>query len=104
MSLGIAISTATILAEQLAAELIEPFEITRSILDKFSDGMLIFQKELENQFQLRSMDNILSKGELSIYILTVFFSNNVDMPIAKFCLLICSILFLFYLISYPKYY
>ncbi|GBB87731.1 hypothetical protein RclHR1_14200001 [Rhizophagus clarus] len=61
ISLEIAISTATILAEQLAAEQIVPLEITRSILDKFSDGMLNLRKELENQFQLRSMDNTLSK-------------------------------------------
>ncbi|PKK57704.1 hypothetical protein RhiirC2_797573 [Rhizophagus irregularis] len=36
-------------------------EITRNILDKFSNGMLNYKKELVHQFQLRSMDNILSQ-------------------------------------------
>ncbi|RGB35755.1 hypothetical protein C1646_742084 [Rhizophagus diaphanus] len=61
MNLGIAISTATILAEQFTVEQGVSFEITSSILVKFSNGMLNFQKELVNQFQQKSMDNILSK-------------------------------------------
>ncbi|PKC16019.1 hypothetical protein RhiirA5_494108, partial [Rhizophagus irregularis] len=61
MNLGIAISTATILAEQFTVEQGVSFEITSSILVKFSNGMLNFQKELMNQFQQKSMDNILSK-------------------------------------------
>ncbi|EXX56298.1 Sey1p [Rhizophagus irregularis DAOM 197198w] len=61
MNLGIAISTATILVEQFTVEQGVSFEITSSILVKFSNGMLNFQKELVNQFQQKSMDNILSK-------------------------------------------
>ncbi|PKK69773.1 hypothetical protein RhiirC2_747761, partial [Rhizophagus irregularis] len=61
MNFGIAISTATILADQLAIEQEISLKITRSILDEFSNSMLNFQIELVNKFQLRSMDNILSK-------------------------------------------
>ncbi|CAB5362195.1 unnamed protein product [Rhizophagus irregularis] len=63
MSLEIAISTATILAEKISDEHEQKIslEITRNILDKFSNGMLNYKKELVHQFQLRSMDNILSQ-------------------------------------------
>ncbi|GBB87732.1 hypothetical protein RclHR1_14200002 [Rhizophagus clarus] len=61
MNLGIAISTATILAEQLAIEQEVSFVMTRSVLDKFSNGMLNFQRRLVHQLQQRSMDNILPK-------------------------------------------
>ncbi|RGB35754.1 hypothetical protein C1646_742083 [Rhizophagus diaphanus] len=61
MNFGIAISTAMILAEQLAIDQEISFKITRSILDGFSNSMLNFQIELANTFQLRSMDNILTK-------------------------------------------
>ncbi|CAG8659160.1 18025_t:CDS:10, partial [Rhizophagus irregularis] len=61
MNFGIAISTATILAEQLAIDQEISFKITRSILDEFSNSMLNFQIELVNQLHLRSMDNILLK-------------------------------------------
>src|SRR6266480_1163778 len=44
-NLGIAISTATILAEQLTFEQVS-FEITRDNLDGFSKTMLNFQKEI----------------------------------------------------------
>ena len=60
-NLGIAISTATILAEQLTAEQVSS-EITRDNLDGFSNTMLNFQKELVHQFHLTSMENILLKG------------------------------------------
>jgi hypothetical protein len=76
MNLGIAISTATTLAEQFAVEQEVPLEITRSILDKFSNEMLNFQNELMNQFKLRSMENILLKGKLSKHVLSVYFFNN----------------------------
>ncbi|GBC08887.1 hypothetical protein RclHR1_08460004 [Rhizophagus clarus] len=56
-NLGIAISTATILAEQLAVE----HENTRNKLNEFSNAMLNFQKRLEHRFQLTSMNNILLK-------------------------------------------
>ncbi|GBC08884.1 hypothetical protein RclHR1_08460001, partial [Rhizophagus clarus] len=59
-NLGIAISTAVMLAEQLITEQ-KPFEITRNNLNGFSDAMLIYRKELEYQFQSMSMDNILLK-------------------------------------------
>ncbi|CAB4389186.1 unnamed protein product [Rhizophagus irregularis] len=93
MNFGIAISTATILADQLAIEQEISLKITRSILDEFSNSMLNFQIELVNKFQLRSMDNILSKGKLSEHILTLYFSNNVDIPITKFYLIIVIVIF-----------
>lgn len=75
MSLEIAISTATILAEKISDEHEQKIslEITRNILDKFSNGMLNYKKELVHQFQLRSMDNILSQGKLSRHIPTIYF-------------------------------
>ncbi|CAB4476789.1 unnamed protein product [Rhizophagus irregularis] len=60
MYLGIAISTATILAEQLTVGQ-APFEITRNNLDEFSNAMLNFQKRFTYKFQSTNMDNILSK-------------------------------------------
>ncbi|CAB4389182.1 unnamed protein product [Rhizophagus irregularis] len=77
MNLGIAISTATILAEQFTVEQGVSFEITSSILVKFSNGMLNFQKELMNQFQQKSMDNILSKG-IIIKTYSVVIHNIID--------------------------
>lgn len=71
INLGIAISTATILAEQLSNEQKKSLKITRIILDKFSNSMLNFQKELVHKLQLRCMDDILSRGELSSSILSV---------------------------------